>query len=101
MFMNTIAVGPFEDVASWVTGGTTVAIVRAWRCACHVCTRYDGWLSAEAYGVKGDGGTCLANWLIGIRRAIFQSGRFICCGCSSGAVAGGEDGASPKQEISE
>ena len=28
MFMNTIAVGPFEDVASCVTGGTTVAIDR-------------------------------------------------------------------------
>jgi len=26
MFMKTMAVGPFEDVASWVTGGTTVAI---------------------------------------------------------------------------
>lgn len=28
MFMKTIAVGPLEDVASWVTGGTTVAIDR-------------------------------------------------------------------------
>ena len=28
MFMKTMAVGPFEEVASWVTGGTTVAIVR-------------------------------------------------------------------------
>ena len=28
MFMKTIAVGPFEDVASCITGGTTVAIVR-------------------------------------------------------------------------
>lgn len=28
MFMKTMAVGPFEVVASWVTGGTTVAIVR-------------------------------------------------------------------------
>ncbi len=26
--MNTIAVGPFEEVASWVTGGTIVAIDR-------------------------------------------------------------------------
>ena len=26
MFMNTIAVGPFEEVASCMTGGTTVAI---------------------------------------------------------------------------
>lgn len=26
MFMKTIAVGPLDDVASWVTGGTTVAI---------------------------------------------------------------------------
>ena len=28
MFMNTIAVGPLEDVASCVTGGTNVAIDR-------------------------------------------------------------------------
>ncbi len=29
MFMNTIAVGPFELVASWVTGGTGVANERS------------------------------------------------------------------------
>ena len=28
MFMNTIAVGPREEVESCITGGTTVAIVR-------------------------------------------------------------------------
>ena len=28
MFMKTMAVGPLDDVASWVTGGTTVAIDR-------------------------------------------------------------------------
>lgn len=28
MFMNTIAVGPFEPAESWVTGGATVAIAR-------------------------------------------------------------------------
>jgi hypothetical protein len=27
MFMNTIAVGPLELIAFWVTGGATVAIV--------------------------------------------------------------------------
>lgn len=27
---NTIAVGPFDPVASWVTGGTGVAKCRAW-----------------------------------------------------------------------
>ena len=32
MFMKTIAVGPLDDVASWVTGGTTVAIDRIWYC---------------------------------------------------------------------
>lgn len=26
--MNTIAVGPLDEVASWMTGGTTVAIDR-------------------------------------------------------------------------
>lgn len=28
MFMNTIAVGPFEPAGSWVTGGAMVAIAR-------------------------------------------------------------------------
>lgn len=28
IFRKTIAVGPFDPVESWVTGGTTVAIVR-------------------------------------------------------------------------
>lgn len=28
MFMNTIAVGPLDEVASCVTGGTTVAMQR-------------------------------------------------------------------------
>ena len=32
MFMKTIAVGPLDEVASWVTGGTTVAIERIWHC---------------------------------------------------------------------
>ena len=30
--MKTIAVGPLDEVASWVTGGTTVAIDRFWHC---------------------------------------------------------------------
>lgn len=30
MFRKTIAVGPFELVASWVTGGTTVASPERW-----------------------------------------------------------------------
>lgn len=34
MFMKTIAVGPLDDVASWVTGGTTVAINRIWHRGC-------------------------------------------------------------------
>ena len=29
MFMNTIAVGPLEEVSSCVTGGTRLALVRA------------------------------------------------------------------------
>ena len=32
MFMKTIAVGPLDEVASWITGGTTVAIERFWHC---------------------------------------------------------------------
>jgi hypothetical protein len=32
MFMKTMAVGPLEEVASWVTGWTTVAMERVgWR----------------------------------------------------------------------
>lgn len=31
MFINTIAVGPLEPAAFWVTGGATVALVRV-RC---------------------------------------------------------------------
>ncbi len=56
MFMNTIAVGPFEDVASWVTGGTTVAIDRIWHCECFeaACRA----LMAATFGIE-DGDTCL------------------------------------------
>ena len=32
MFIKTIAVGPLDDVAFWVTGGTIVAIDRVWHC---------------------------------------------------------------------
>ena len=56
MFMKTIAVGPLDDVAFWVTGGTIVAIDRIWHCgnfgvACrvHMVATFD----AE------DGETCL------------------------------------------
>ena len=31
MFMKTIAVGPLEEVADCVTGGTIVAMARCWR----------------------------------------------------------------------
>lgn len=34
MFINTIAVGPLELVASWVTGCTAVARHLNWRCEC-------------------------------------------------------------------
>ena len=42
IFMKTIAVGPFEDVASCVTGGTTVAMARACAsgCCCRACREY-------------------------------------------------------------
>ena len=32
MFMKTIAVGPLDEVASWVTGWTIVAIERTLHC---------------------------------------------------------------------
>ena len=56
MFMNTIAVGPLDDVASWVTGGATVAIDRIWHCGCfEAACRV---LMAATFGIE-DGETCL------------------------------------------
>ena len=56
MFMKTIAVGPLEDVASWVTGGTTVAIDRVWQCECfgNACREH----MEATFGIE-DGEACL------------------------------------------
>ena len=67
MFIKTIAVGPLDDVASWVTGGTTVAIGRIWQCeafglACRVFTVAT--LDAE------DEENCLYNCDMGFRTAM-------------------------------
>ena len=50
MFIKTIAVGPLDEVASCVTGGTIVAIDRFWHCdrskvACCV-------LTAASFGIE-------------------------------------------------
>ena len=74
--MKTIAVGPLDDVASWVTGGTTVAIDRSWHIelfegACLV-------LVAATFGIE-DREACLQSWDIGLRSAMLceDSGRWI------------------------
>lgn len=56
MFMKTIAVGPLDDVASWMTGGTIVAIDRIWHCGClEVACRV---LMAATFGIE-HGEACL------------------------------------------
>ena len=76
MFMKTIAVGPLDDVASWVTGGTTVAIDRFWHCASfEIACRV---LTAANFG-KEDGEKCLQSWDTGDRTAI------ICKICGKGS----------------
>ena len=62
MFINTIAVGPFDEVASCVTGGTTVAIVRGEpgeRCGHrlhkHVVADLGRNDEAESLGTRGNG----------------------------------------------
>lgn len=54
--MKTIAVGPLDDVESWVTGGTTVAIDRVWHCGCFeiVCRVH----MVAAFDIE-DGEACL------------------------------------------
>ena len=39
MFMKTMAVGPLEDLALWLTGATTVAILRLWSRVSHAAIR--------------------------------------------------------------
>lgn len=52
MFMKTIAVGPFALVESWVTGGTTVAILRA-ACGSHNDDVFDFVKSVAAFERRG------------------------------------------------
>ena len=67
MFMKTIAVGPLDEVASWVTAGTTVAIRRIWhREYFEVACRE---LVAATLGME-DSAACLQSWDIGFRSAI-------------------------------
>ena len=71
MFMKTIAVGPREEVASWVTGGTMVAIDRAggWvGCLWVLCARAGRLLDIEG------GETCLESRDIGFRSAMSDMG---------------------------
>lgn len=67
IFMKTIAVGPLDDVASWVTWGTIVAIDRIWHCGCFEIARCV--LIAAALGME-NGEACLYSWDIGFRSAM-------------------------------
>jgi len=65
IFMNTIAVGPFELVASCVTGGTGVANDRNWFALLR-CHSGDGLVNFET----ADCEALLVSWLMGVRKAI-------------------------------
>ncbi len=71
MFMKTIAVGPFEDVASWVTGGTTVAIDRPclYECRDGGCCRCMA-VKAAHLAEMGDEDAYFVSLVTGFRRAI-------------------------------
>jgi hypothetical protein len=65
IFMNTIAVGPLELVASCVTGGTGVANDRNWFALVR-CHSGDGLVNFEMV----DCDALLVSWLMGARKAI-------------------------------
>lgn len=65
IFMNTIAVGPFELVVFCVTGGTGVANDRNWFALLR-CHNGDVLVSLEMI----DCDALLVSWLIGVRKAI-------------------------------
>jgi len=67
MFMNTIAVGPLEDVISCVTGGTTVAIDRD--CVFGFLWGACRELTALALAMEEDE-ACLQRWDIDFRNAM-------------------------------
>lgn len=58
MFMKTMAVGPLDPVASWVTGGTGVARCLFWLASCGTAIRDEAWE------------TLLMSWFPGRRKAI-------------------------------
>ncbi len=65
--MNTIAVGPFELVASCVTGGTGFANDRNWFALLR-CHSGDGVVNLKMV----DCDALLVSWLIGARKAIAE-----------------------------
>jgi hypothetical protein len=72
MFMKTIAVGPFEDVLSWVTGGTIVAIDRC-------CESTPNLAASRVHFATHFEKLALVDWrtrlVIGFRRDIVMYGR--------------------------
>jgi hypothetical protein len=68
IFMKTIAVGPFELVASCVTGGTGIANDRSWFAPVR-CHSGDGLVSF----VIVDCDALLVSWFMGARKAIVEA----------------------------
>lgn len=72
MFMKTIAVGPFDDVSSCVTGGATVAIVRACshNCRCCECCECLAGVVTHLIGMGEDETARFESLYMGFRRAM-------------------------------
>ncbi len=73
MFMNTIAVGPFDEVASWVTGGTTVAIDRLGGASRKIRFKGACCVHVAVVLVRMEVGEFLQSCDIGFRSAIIDS----------------------------
>jgi len=73
MFMNTIAVGPFDEVVSWVTGGTTVAIDRRGGASRKICFKGACCVHIAVVLVRQEVGEVLQSCDIGFRNAIIDS----------------------------
>lgn len=70
MFMNTIAVGPLDEVASWVIGGTTVAMDRLEGAVGNVCCNGVGRIYMAVVLIGEEVVASLQTCDIGFRNAI-------------------------------
>lgn len=73
MFMKTIAVGPFDEVASWVTGGTTVAIDRLGGASRKICFKGACCVHIAVVLLRLEVGEVLQSCDIGFRNTIIDS----------------------------